>query len=433
MQQNYLDPIDLFREHHEEPRIIVSANYRVGILGFLASEELMVDGMDPATRSSDSAGNFGLWDLRMALQWTYDHIHLFGGDPNNISAGGSGLITALQLHYDAFQPPDNRIIRRAFLFSGAVSIQPEPAHSFKPSRQFDEICSQLLIELDLSGEEKIQLLRNVPVEKLLSAVRTLEIDFKPVTDGEGGFVPMWLMASIWNGELGRRLKQRNVQVVIGDTRDERLFYEHTGRVGIQPSRPSRAIFSRDALMSKLKAHYPTDICNELVQRYARDITDWNSVYCDIMADVQCHAATRGFAQCLMYGGMTTHDVLRYHIAWRPPGVDDWISPDAGISHVMDMPIWLFSGWRAGFSKKDKHDVLVFTAPFSRFLTGGHSARIGWSTDEEFEVRLLSPSGAAMVAEDQMWVRKLDVWNTLRDVQRNRAAPRADSVVQTNGG
>ena len=432
MQQNYLDPIDLFREHREDPRIVVSANFRVGVLGFLASEELMVDGMDLGTRTSDSAGNFGLWDLRLALQWTYDHIHLFGGNPNNISAGGSGLVTALQLHYDAFQPPDNRIIRRAFLFSGAVSIQPEQANSYKPSRQFDEICSQLMIDPDLPGRDKIQLLRGVAVEKLLSVVRTLEIDFKPVTDGQGGFIPIWLMSSIWNGELGRRLKQRNVQVVIGDPREERLFYEYSGRAGVQPNRPSTTIFSREALMSKLKAHYPSDICNELVKRYARDITDWNSVYCDIMADVQCHAAVRGFAQSLFYGGMSTQDVLRYHISWRPKSVDEWISPGTGISHVMDMPVWLFSGWRAGFTKKDKHDVLVFTGPFSRFLKGDQSANSGWGTDAEFEVRLLSPEGAVMVAEDQMWVRKLDVWNTLRDVQRNRLSPRADSVVQANG-
>jgi carboxylesterase type B len=431
MQQNHLNPIDMFRETREEPWIVVSANSRVGVLGFLASEDLMVDGMDLSTRTSNSAGNFGLWDLRTALQWTYDHIHLFGGNPNNISAGGPGLVTALQLHYDAFQPPDNRIIRRAFLFSGAVSIQPEPAISYKPNRQFDEICSQLMIDIDLPSTDKVQLLRGVSVEKLLSVVRMLEIDFKPVTDGQGGFVPVWLMSSIWNGELGRRLKQRNVQVVIGDPSEQRLFYECTATGGLQSNRPTRPLLSRDALMLKLKAHYATDICDELIKRYARDIVDWNSVYCEIMADVQCHAAVRGFAQCLLSGGMSTRDVLRYHIAWRPKSVDEWISPSAGISHVMDMPVWLCSGWRGGFSKKDKHDVLVFTKSFNRFVRGGQSDNSGWGTDADFEVRLLSPEGEVMVAEDEMWVRKLKIWNTLREVQRNRVSPRADSVVQAH--
>ncbi|KAM3421817.1 carboxylesterase type B [Cercospora zeina] len=432
MQQNYLDPIDIFREHREDPRLIVSANSRVGVLGYLSSEDLMKDGMNLRTRVSESAGNYGLWDLRTALQWTYDHIHLFGGNPNNIIAGGSGLITALQLHYDAFQSPENRIIKRAFLYSSAISIQPDPANSYKPNRQFDEICHQLMIATNLPGKEKVRILREVSSERLLTVVRTLELDLLPVTDGKDGFVPAWLMQSIWDGELGRRLKQRNVQVVIGDTCSERSYYEHSGRAGIATRKPSRGISSREALMSKLKPHYPRDICDELIKKYARDITDWNSVYCDIMADVQCHAAVRGFAQCLFYGGMSTQDVMRYHIAWRPKCLDEWISPGLGISQVMNVPVWFYSGWRAGFSKKDKQDVLIFTRAFSNFLKGERDDGVVWGTAAEFEVRLFSPNGTILVAEDQMWARKLDVWNMLREVQKGRDTPPADSVVHGMG-
>ncbi|PPJ56819.1 hypothetical protein CBER1_05967 [Cercospora berteroae] len=432
MQQNYFDPIDIFREHREDPRVLVSANSRVGVLGYLSSEDLMKDGMDLRTRVSESAGNYGLWDLRTALQWTYDHIHLFGGNPNNITAGGSGLITALQLHYDAFQSPENRIIKRAFLYSSAISIQPDPANSYRPTRQFDEICHQLMIDTNLPGKEKVRILREVSSERLLTVVRTLELDFLPVTDGKDGFVPAWLMQSIWNGELGRRLKQRNAQVIIGDTCSERSYYDHAGRAGIATSRPSRGISSREALMSKLKTHYPRDICAELIKKYARDITDWNSVYCDIMADVQCHAPVRGFAQCLFYGGMSTQDVMRYHIAWRPKTLDEWISPGLGISHVMDIPIWFYSGWRVGFSKKDKQDVLIFTRAFSKFLKGERTGGVIWGTAAEFEVRQFSPNGTVLVAEDQMWASKLDVWNMLREVQKGRDTPRADSVVQGMG-
>jgi carboxylesterase type B len=419
MQHSFLDPIDIFREHRDDARILVSANFRVGILGFLSSEDLMWDGLDMSTRVSDSAGNFGLWDLRLALQWTYDHIHLFGGDASNISAGGAGYVTALQLHYDAFQAPDERIIRRAFLFSGAVGIQPEQANSAKPGRQFAELCSQLGVGDDLTPQAKMRLLRAVPATRLLEVARLLETEYCPVTDGKGGFVPTWLMASIWNGELGRRLKQRNVQVVIGDTADERSFYEYCGQNPGSRHRMPRAISTRDGTLAKLKAFFPEDMCQALVVRYAREITDWNSVYCDIMADLQCHAVVRGFAQCLFYGGMTTQDVFRYHIAWRAKSFEAWIDPGLGVSHVVEMPVWWYAGWLAGFARKDKQDILQFAAPFARFLHGDSSLHIHWGTEAEFEVRALGDDGAVMCMEDSMWMKKIGVWNTIRDVQRER--------------
>ena len=49
--------------------IVVSANYRLGALGFLSLE------------SAGIAGNFAVQDLLLALQWVQDNIDAFGGDP----------------------------------------------------------------------------------------------------------------------------------------------------------------------------------------------------------------------------------------------------------------------------------------------------------------------------------------------------------------
>ncbi|XP_021344432.1 putative inactive carboxylesterase 4, partial [Mizuhopecten yessoensis] len=67
--------------------VVVSINYRIGALGFLA------------TGDADLPGNYGMLDIIAALQWTRDNIAYFHGDPDLVtidghSAGGSsaGLV-----------------------------------------------------------------------------------------------------------------------------------------------------------------------------------------------------------------------------------------------------------------------------------------------------------------------------------------------------
>lgn len=70
--------------------IVVSMNYRLGQLGFLAHPALTAESTDHAS------GNYGFLDQVAALQWVHDHIAAFGGDPANVtifgeSAGGMSV------------------------------------------------------------------------------------------------------------------------------------------------------------------------------------------------------------------------------------------------------------------------------------------------------------------------------------------------------
>lgn len=61
--------------------ILVTFNYRLGALGFLAS------------RNAQLTGNYGIMDQMLVLQWVQANIEAFGGDPNQVtlfgeSAGG---------------------------------------------------------------------------------------------------------------------------------------------------------------------------------------------------------------------------------------------------------------------------------------------------------------------------------------------------------
>jgi para-nitrobenzyl esterase len=70
--------------------VVVSVNYRVGVFGFLAHNELTVES------SQHASGNYGLLDQVAALQWVKRNIRAFGGGPNNVtifgqSAGASSV------------------------------------------------------------------------------------------------------------------------------------------------------------------------------------------------------------------------------------------------------------------------------------------------------------------------------------------------------
>ena len=64
--------------------VLVSINYRLGVLGFLADEDLS------ARSPRGLSGNYGILDQIAALEWVRDNIAAFGGDPGNVTIFGGG-------------------------------------------------------------------------------------------------------------------------------------------------------------------------------------------------------------------------------------------------------------------------------------------------------------------------------------------------------
>jgi para-nitrobenzyl esterase len=92
--------------------VVVSANHRLGVFGFLAHAEL--------TRESgrNASGNYGLLDQIAALQWVRNNIGAFGGDPGNVTifgeSAGSFAVSAL-----VASPLAKDLVHRAIGESGA--------------------------------------------------------------------------------------------------------------------------------------------------------------------------------------------------------------------------------------------------------------------------------------------------------------------------
>lgn len=102
----------------EQGIVIVSINYRLGVLGWLAHPELSKE--SPLGIS----GNYGLLDQIEALKWVRDNIGAFGGDPSNVTIAGESA-GALSVMYLMISPPARGLFAKAILESGYMISTPE--------------------------------------------------------------------------------------------------------------------------------------------------------------------------------------------------------------------------------------------------------------------------------------------------------------------
>ena len=91
--------------------ILVTINYRLGILGFLSHEGLS------AEEANHASGNYGTYDQVAALQWVHDNIAQFGGDPENITVFGQSA-GAASIKNLVSSPLSKGMIHRAIIQSG---------------------------------------------------------------------------------------------------------------------------------------------------------------------------------------------------------------------------------------------------------------------------------------------------------------------------
>ena len=186
--------------------VVVTINYRLGVLGFLNLNE--VTGGRIA-----STGNEGLLDQAFALGWVRDNIAQFGGDPDNVtifgeSAGGMSVGSLLALR------EAKGLFHKAIPQSGA-------AHTANTLTQSTEVATQLLSALNVSPNSNLNKLFELPAEELTRVGAEVSTKlpwmcYQPCIDGaQLSARPIECVA---NGSAD------DVAVLVGCTRDEWLLF-----------------------------------------------------------------------------------------------------------------------------------------------------------------------------------------------------------------
>ncbi|XP_077899788.1 neuroligin-1 isoform X2 [Ictidomys tridecemlineatus] len=151
--------------------IVITVNYRLGVLGFLS------------TGDQAAKGNYGLLDLIQALRWTSENIGFFGGDPLRITVFGSGAggscVNLLTLsHYS------EGLFQRAIAQSGtALSSW---AVSFQPAKYARMLATKVGCNVS-DTVELVECLQKKPYKELVDQdiqPARYHIAFGPVIDGD---------------------------------------------------------------------------------------------------------------------------------------------------------------------------------------------------------------------------------------------------------
>ena len=139
--------------------IVVTVNYRLGALGFMAHPALTAE-------QGGASGNYALQDAIAALNWVKANIAAFGGDPDKVTiagqSAGASMVTSLM-----DSPKAKGLFRAAIVVSGGGGARPSLAQAEKAG-------------LDLQAELKassLPELRKIPAERFLGRRAG------PITDG----------------------------------------------------------------------------------------------------------------------------------------------------------------------------------------------------------------------------------------------------------
>lgn len=264
--------------------IVVTLNYRLGALGFLAHAALS------AEAPYAGSGNYGTMDQQLALRWVQRNIAAFGGNPERVtifgeSAGGNSVLAHL------VSPTAEGLFQRVISQSGTSEQRlPALADAEAVGRRFADAVG--------CPDQTAACLRALPVDVLVSQQNRLGspalLGIAATPNVDGYVLPKSIDAALESGDFHR------VSVINGTNRDEMRIY-----IGLYlnlvagPLTPEQlpvvtGVFFGDAAPAVLAAYPEQDYPNTDL-RYTALLTDHIFACPAFEADVAMAKLTKVFA------------------------------------------------------------------------------------------------------------------------------------------
>lgn len=259
----------------EQQVVVVSINFRLSYLGFLAI------GSDGENRPL--LGNQGFLDQLEALRWVQANIAGFGGDPQRVTVfgeSGGGVATCLLLA----SPQSAGLIQRAIMQSGTCGIQ-----QVMTPQQAEAQAQAFFVKLGCADDaQPLACARAMSIEQIeargfqpqsLLAMDTKALAYYPLAVVDGRFLPADPM------DLLQSRRRDAIPILIGTTQDEGSLF--TGLLDL----PADENSYRKNLATVMPGHG-----EELADLYAwRDHQPIGLAYSAMFADAMEHCRARRVA------------------------------------------------------------------------------------------------------------------------------------------
>jgi para-nitrobenzyl esterase len=182
--------------------VVVTINYRLGALGFMANSALAAESPE------GSSGNYGLLDQQEALRWVQRNIVRFRGDPDNVTIFGESA-GGLSVHAHLVSPQSRGLFARAIVESGAYALT-------QPTLAAAEAAGAAYAASVGCNAQDTACLRGLSVSALLAKQSASATAYMPVVDGT--VLPQSIGPALSSGQFN------HVPVIEGSNHDEfRLF------------------------------------------------------------------------------------------------------------------------------------------------------------------------------------------------------------------
>ena len=285
----------MFPESVSEDTIIITFNYRVSVMGFLAGDPLKNDSSD------GSVGNYGLQDMRQALQFMVQTATAWGGNPERVTIYGESAGGASVSHF-LVNPKTWGLYQQAIIESGPFADWIAFNYSYEAAfyTQFATAAG-----CPITGSASLDCLRQLSWENITDIDMFDFISlhkFGPVVDGvEVLDFPRVLAAA---GKIAP-----GVKVIIGTNQDEgSMFAMLSGSQNMTDTEYQQALINQ----------YGTELGNEVYTNFpsANYGSPWNALV-RVMGDNLMTCPSRDTAQWLtsskrINGSQPVYEYLYVH-------------------------------------------------------------------------------------------------------------------------
>lgn len=190
--------------------LVVSFNYRLGALGFLAN-----------AGATGLQGNFGFRDQLVALQWLRENLEVFGGDPQRVTlAGESAGAMSVGLHLLATES-SSHYFQAAIMQSNPLGVQFRTLEQTKGSGDAFLLSTGCLLSFN-----QLECLRGLPVEDILDSQENWSLTLDVLDAGLQGILP-W--APVVDGTL---ITGQPLALGLGNGSSKPLLIGHTAEEGL---------------------------------------------------------------------------------------------------------------------------------------------------------------------------------------------------------